>query len=119
MISIGLVDHRHSVVVKSLLLDWAKLSQRLARCDTGEKDGPAWMPADIAPGPRKTERVKSVALLVFDVEAKAEMVVGEKSIIGPEPPSVDAMLAELRLNNWRCIVHTLPIRFVANEVIRC
>ena len=106
MISIGIVDNRTSVVVKSLSLDWAKLSKRLARCNTGEKDGPAWMPTDIDPGPRKTERVKSVVLLVFDVEAKAEMVEGEKRIIGPEPPSVDAMLAELILNNLRCIVHT-------------
>ena len=64
------------------------------------------MPTDIDPGPRKNERVKSVVLLVFDVEAKAKTVDGEKKIIGPEPPSFDAMLAELRLNNLRCIVHT-------------
>ena len=103
---IGFVESCTSGVVQSLSLAWPSLSKRLAQCDVGPKDGPAWMPTDIDPGPRKTERVKSVVLLVFDVEAKAEMVEGAKGIIGPEPPSVDTMLAELRLNNLRCIVHT-------------
>lgn len=85
----------------------------------GAKDGPAWMPADIEPGPRIGERVKSLSFLVLDVEADAEAVMGEdgrplldkhgdrvKRVIGPEPPAPDEMLAELHLQGWRCFLHT-------------
>lgn len=106
MIAIALVENRMSGVVKTWLADWEKLSHRLARCDVGEKDGRGWMPADIEPGQRIAERVKSVSLLVFDVEAKAETVDGEKKIIGPEPPVTEAMSAEVGLWGWRCILHT-------------
>jgi hypothetical protein len=106
MIQIAFVENRTSGVVKTWLTDWKKLSSRLARCDIGEKDGGGWMPADIEPGQRTAERVKSVSLLVLDVEAKSEMVDGEKKIIGPEPPVPDAMCAELGLWNFRCILHT-------------
>ena len=106
MIPIALVEDRYSGVVKTWQADWEKLSRRLARCDIGEKDGRGWMPADIEPGPRTAERVKSVSLLVLDVEAEAENIDGEKKIIGPEPPVSDAMSAEIGLWGWRCILHT-------------
>ena len=106
MISIAFVKNRTSGVVKSLSIDWSRLSERLARCDIGDKDGSGWMPADIELGQRTAERVKSVSALVFDCEAKAETVEGEKKIIGPEPPAPDAMLAEVVLSGWRCILHT-------------
>ncbi len=106
MIPIAFVENRMSGVVRTWLADWEKLSHRLARCDVGEKDGRGWMPADIEPGQRIAERVKSVSLLVFDVEAKAETVEGEKKIIGPEPPVPEAMSAEVGLWGWRCILHT-------------
>ena len=64
------------------------------------------MPAHIEPGPRTAKRVQSVSPLVFDVEAKAKTVDGEKKIIGPEPPSFDAMVDEIKLNGLRCIVHS-------------
>lgn len=64
------------------------------------------MPAHIEPGPRTAKRVQSVSPLVFDVEAKAKTVDGEKKIIGPEPPSFDAMLDEIKLSGLRCIVHS-------------
>lgn len=96
-----------------------KLAERFGKCDVGTKEGKAWMPADIEVGPRTAERVNSVSLLVLDVEADAEAVKGEsgdplrdkhgdivKRIIGPEPPAVDDMLAELPLHGWHCILHT-------------
>jgi hypothetical protein len=119
MIQIASVNNRTSGVVKSLSLPWDKLSARFAKCEIGDKDGSGWMPADIEPGPRTAERVKSISLLVLDVEADAENVKDEdgkplldangdnvKRYIGPEPPAPDAMVAELGLWGWRCILHT-------------
>lgn len=96
-----------------------KLAEWFKEPKPGVKDGPAWMPADIAPGPRTGERVKSVSFLVLDVEAHAEPVKGEdgvplrdkhgdivKRATGPEPPSPDEMLAEVSLHGWRCFLHT-------------
>jgi putative DNA primase/helicase len=105
-IPIAFVESRTSGVVKSLSLDWVKLSERLSRCDVGDKDGSGWMPADIEPGSRTAERVKSVSALVFDCEAKAETVDGVKKVVGAEPPALDAMLAEVGLSGWCCILHT-------------
>ena len=103
---IGVVTSCKSGAVESLTVTLESLSKRLARCDVGDKDGPGWMPVEIEPGQRKTERVKSVRLLVFDVEARAEMIEDEKRIVGPEPLALDAMVAELGLSGWRCILHT-------------
>ena len=103
---IAFVENRTSGVSKTQHPSWMQLSKRLARCDIGEKDGSGWLPADIEVGPRVGARVKSVSLLVLDVEAKAEMVLGLKQIVGAEPPAPDAMQAELALWGWRCILHT-------------
>jgi hypothetical protein len=118
-IQIASVPNRTGGVDKSHSLDWGKLSARLARCDIGAKDGGGWMPANIEPGQRTAERVKSVSLLVLDVEANAENVKDEsgkplldangdhiKQVVGPEPPDFDAMQAEVGLWGWRCILHT-------------
>lgn len=119
MIPIAFVENRTSGVVKTWRPDWARLSERLARCDIGQKDGRGWMPADIDLGQRTAERVKSVSLLVLDVEADAENVKDDsgkplldangdhiKRYVGPEPPAPDAMVAELGVWGWRCILHT-------------
>ena len=119
MIPIAFVENRTSGVVKTWRPDWAKLSERLARCDIGVKDGRGWMPVDIDLGQRTAERVKSVSLLVLDVEADAENVKDDsdkplldangdhvKRYVGPEPPAPDAMVTELGLWGWRCILHT-------------
>lgn len=98
---------------------FGELAGWFAEPKIGAKDGPAWMPAHIEPGPRTGERVSSISFLVLDVEADAERVKGGdgelqcdshgdiiKRVIGPEPPSVDDMLAELTLWRWRCFLHT-------------
>lgn len=118
-ISIASVTNRTSGIVKALSLPWGKLSARFAKCDIGDKDGSGWMPAEIEPGPRTAERVKSISLLVLDVEADAENVKDAdgkplldgsgdhvKRYIGPEPPAPDSMIAELDLWGWRSILHT-------------
>lgn len=119
MIPIAFVENLYSPVVKTWQADWEKLSNRLACCDIGKKAGGGWMPADIEPGPRTGKRVKSISLLVLDVEANAEPVKDDsgkplldangdkvKRVIGPEPPAVSAILAEVALWGWRCILHT-------------
>ncbi|HEU0196492.1 MAG TPA: DUF3987 domain-containing protein [Nevskiaceae bacterium] len=85
---------------------------------SGKKDGPAWLPADIQPGPRTGARVESVSFLALDIEASCENVTGEGApvldeygdrvhrVTGPEPPSVEAMHAELSLWGRRCCLHT-------------
>jgi hypothetical protein len=103
---IAFVESRTGPVVKAVAVDWATLSKRLSECADGDKDGPAWLPADIAPGSRTTERVKSVSFLVLDIEAKAERRGDEKIITGPEPVDVAGIVAELALWGWRAIVHT-------------
>lgn len=106
------VSEVHQVTFNELA-DWFEAAT------IGAKDGPAWLPVDIAQGPRTGERVKSISFLVLDVEADAENVKDEdgevvkdehgdtiKRVIGPEPPDVDAMLADLTLHHRRGILHT-------------
>lgn len=106
MIPVAFVKSCRSRVVEPGLLSWEELSSRLANCDIGEKDGPGWMPAEIASGPRTATRVNSNSLLVLDVEPKSEMVEGGKKIIGPEPTSPQDLTSEISLFNFKSIVHT-------------
>lgn len=113
------VSNKTSPVKLSKALSWGGITSELAKIMIGAKDGTGWIPADIEVGPRTSDRVKSVSLLVLDVEADAEPVKDEsgnpvldangdiiKKVIGPEPPEFDAMLAEVELWGWRCILHT-------------
>jgi hypothetical protein len=49
---------------------WRALCSNLSRVNVGPKDGPGWVAAEIPDGPRKSERVLSVSLLVFDIDNK-------------------------------------------------
>lgn len=49
---------------------WRALCSNLSRVNVGQKDGPGWVAAEIPDGPRKSERVLSVSLLVFDIDNK-------------------------------------------------
>lgn len=117
--AIALVLAQNQPVTASQAVTFAELAQRCATPTIGPKDGPGWLPAVIAPGPRKGERVEAVTFLALDVEADAIHVKDEKGepvrdrhgdivkrVTGPEPPDVDAMLVELELTGWRCILHT-------------
>jgi hypothetical protein len=116
---IAMVNDCRSPVSAVHRVSFGKLAAWLGKPKIGEKDGAAWIPADIAPGPRTGERIKSVSFLVLDVEADAEPVKDEhgnplkdahgdiiKRAVGPEPPGVDDLLAELALHGWRCVFHT-------------
>ena len=74
MIPIAFADGPDRLVRQSVQWDWGQLTQRLAQSDIGIKDGTGWLPVEIDPGPRNAERVKSVSLLVLDVEAKSEKI---------------------------------------------
>jgi hypothetical protein len=116
---IAALENCRSPVSGTQLATFDELASWFVAPSLGAKDGPAWMPADIEPGQRTSERVKSIGFLVFDVEAHAENVKGEdgkplidecddiiKRVLGPEPPTVDDMLAELALHGWRGCLHT-------------
>ncbi|NJM13204.1 MAG: hypothetical protein HC889_16240 [Synechococcaceae cyanobacterium SM1_2_3] len=117
--SIALVNDCRSPVSAVHQVAFDKLAGWFADPKIGAKDGPGWVPAEIGIGPRTAERVKSISYLALDVEADAEPVKDDngeplrdphgdiiKRVIGPEPPSVDDMLAELTLHGWRCSLHT-------------
>lgn len=116
---VATVSHCRSGVVTVHRVTFGALASWFVTPEVGEKDGAAWMPAEIECGPRTNERVKSIGFLVLDVEGKAEPVNDEhgetlrdlhndiiKRLTGPAAPDVDAMLAELTLQGWRCALHT-------------
>lgn len=87
---------------------WSELAKLLSTPKAGAKDGPLWIACDHAPGPRGNEHVRSVSVLALDVEAKTETnrETGIKTAIGPEPPTVEEMAAEVELCGWLAILHT-------------
>ena len=116
---IAILKNRYSPVNEVSYVQFADFAEKFAKATTGEKDGSAWMPVDIDPGPRKAEHVRTVSYLVLDVEAKAELIRGDhgepihdmngatvKRVIGAEPPEIDALLADLRMLGWQGFVHT-------------
>jgi len=54
---------------------WRALCSNLSRVNVGPKDGPGWVAAEIPDGPRKSERVLSVSLLVFDIDNKDHTII--------------------------------------------
>ena len=54
---------------------WRALCSNLSRVNVGQKDGPGWVAAEIPDGPRKSERVLSVSLLVFDIDNKDHTII--------------------------------------------
>jgi putative DNA primase/helicase len=107
-IPIAFVDDKRAPISRVKSMTWPELAALLGNVEVGEKDGQSWLPADIEPGPRKGERVKETTLLVMDVEAETikDQATGIKSVVGPEPPETDAMVTEVHLSGWACIMHT-------------
>lgn len=75
---------------------WAQICKKLTTVKIGAKDGPGWVPADIDPGPRRNDRVRSVSVLVLDVEIKN----------GATPPDVQVFRSRLELIGYDAHVHT-------------
>ena len=71
------------------------------------KEGTGWVPGHIEPGPRTGDRVAHWDVLVLDVEGKAERLPdGTKRLIGPKPPTVSELAAELELHGLAGVVHS-------------
>lgn len=104
---IGFVAHKKAPVSKRAEHTWPSLIAMLAQAKPGPKDGPAWLPADIDPGPRTATRARSWSTMVMDIEAHASIdATGAKTVDGPEPPPLDAMADEIRDIGWRAHLHT-------------
>lgn len=107
-LDVAFVRAANQPIAHARRLRWSVLARRLGAIQVGAKEGAAWLPAAIAPGARRAERVESISALVLDVEAhtRLDRATGLKTVVGPEPPSVEAMVAELTLQGWRSILHT-------------
>jgi putative DNA primase/helicase len=100
-VRVAFVGHKAAPVHAVEAKPWPELAELLTAHRPGEKDGPAWMPADIEPGPRKAERVRAVTALSLDVEARCEGSGAGKRVIGPLPPELRDVAAELRARGWQ------------------
>lgn len=107
MLKIAFVNHKRAPVREVKPMDFDQLAAMLGAPQVSRsKDGKGWMPADIAPGARTGERVKSLSALVLDIEADTSKDGEVKTVIGIEPPPFDEIALELRLANIACIAHT-------------
>lgn len=116
---VGFVANNPGEVERAESMTFDSLAHLLGEVKAGKKAGHGWVPADIPRGRRLKEQVRSVSWLVFDVEARAENVKGAdgeiqhdeygdnvKRSIGPEPPALDELVAELEIRGWRACLHT-------------
>jgi P4 family phage/plasmid primase-like protien len=87
---------------------WDRLGRKLQNVRPGEKDGKGWLPVVMEQGPRRGERVHAVTALVLDVEAdtRRDAATGVKTVVGPEPPEPEEMIAELDQRGWCYLLHT-------------
>mgnify|MGYP000315104266 CR=1 FL=1 len=53
---------------------WDFLISYLKTARQGKKDGSGWIAAEMPDGPRKSEKVLSVSLLVFDIDNKDDTI---------------------------------------------
>jgi len=89
-------------------VDWQELADLLTAPKPGTKDGAYWIAGDHPPGPRGNAHVRSISLLALDIEAKTERSPGTgiKTAVGPEPPAIHELAAEIELRGWRAALHT-------------
>ncbi len=92
-IRIALVPHKAAPVTDTQVKTWPELAAVLTTHRPGQKDGPAWMPADIEPGPRRAERVKAIRALSLDIESRCEGAGQDKRVAGPLPPELPELAA--------------------------
>jgi energy-coupling factor transporter ATP-binding protein EcfA2 len=108
----GFLPDPFGPVVSCEPLPWPALAATVTMHAPGGKEGAAWMPARIEPGPRKTARVQAISALVMDVEAATETVkdaqghpIG-KRVAGPLPPPLAEVAARLRAGGWAAALAT-------------
>lgn len=85
-------------VTESQSLTWPALAALLtAHQPRAKKDGPAWLPGVVEPGPRRNERAAPWALIPLDIEQKGN---------GPQPPALCDVAAAAELWGLRCVLAT-------------
>ena len=65
-------SHGHPIKAQSIF--WSSLCEKLSEVNIGFKEGAGWVAANIPDGQRKSERVKSTSLLVFDIDNKESVI---------------------------------------------
>jgi hypothetical protein len=82
--------------IRAWKTDWAELAEALKTPEIGAKDGPYWCPADFGESTqRKKANVRSLSMLVLDVEAKDE-----------QPPPLGDILHACKKHGWCAMAHT-------------
>ncbi len=95
MLNIAFCDGAASRSVVPFRISWGQLCKNLSRVTPGQKDGPAWIPADISEGPRRSDLVRSISVLVLDVE--------QKKIT---PPGLDVIKGRIEKLEYAAAGHT-------------
>jgi hypothetical protein len=72
-IAIGVAKSHYSDV-KALRQNWGDLVVVLNDAKQGVKEGSGWVAAEISNGPRKLEHIKSISLIVFDIDNKGAVL---------------------------------------------
>jgi len=94
-----------------------QFAEMFRMAESGEKEGKAWIPADLPEGPRKQERVRSVSHIVLDIEPRCKKLKDSDPIdskfpevrklrLGPQPPSPEEVVALLKEAGLNSFVHT-------------
>ena len=108
--AIALLDNKRAPIRKVGTVSWDGFASSFTHHEQVEgavtpetldalKDGPAWMPADIEPGPRKRERVRAMSALVLDIEAA-------KARPQLQPPPFDETAQRVKAQGWQAVLHT-------------
>jgi len=102
---IAFLDNARAPVARLERLSWDELTALLTTPQPGPKEGPSWMPAEIDPGRRTAERVRSWSVLALDIEAASERdpETGAKRAVGPQPPPLAELLEEIAAYGWRAV----------------
>jgi hypothetical protein len=95
------VANTTSPVTRTESITWDSLVKMLESPVVGEKDGPAWIPGNIEPGPRQGKRVQSISTLVLDIEAQKKGNLPASAV--PHPDVIEDTLNEL---GFAWILHT-------------
>ena len=80
--------------VKRRHITWEKLSSIMSKPEVGQKNGRGWVAADIPDGARRKNRVKSVSLLVYDIDNKDVVI------------RLDELAEVISKKNYKAIVHS-------------
>jgi hypothetical protein len=93
---IALANKAAATEVGSKETTWEQICKNLNSVKVGPKDGSGWIAADIDSGPRRSDRVRSVSVLVLDVESKS----------GVCPPALETVQRSLEFFGYDAHVHT-------------